>query len=298
MENLNQASSVSFVIPWIDWGMAPINPNKIASEQRKQLDRLVNAPSTIWWWALLWKIGIGLVVWALMAVVYFTLAWILGTLMWWSWEVTSSWLGFIATENQFSWIVNLILWFVIAFGWNLVLMVIYTFLFSWKYSDIGKTVGLLLLTNGILAIGIAVVFLMFKDLPNASIVVFVLYVCLATFVSSCQIEFVVNPNYSASSLMGCCLWFCISIMALSWMLAPSLQSNVNTDWAKTLMLLTPLLSFPLMILWQGIWDIVYGKIYENWANPFYLPSRAELDTETLLEQENQELEHEEVTVNI
>jgi hypothetical protein len=121
---------------------------------------------------------------------------------------------------------------------------------------------------------------------------------LATFVSSCQIEFVVNPNYSASSLMGCCLWFCISIMALSWMLAPSLQSNVNTDWAKTLMLLTPLLSFPLMILWQGIWDIVYGKIYENWANPFYLPSRAELDTETLLEQENQELEHEEVTVNI
>jgi hypothetical protein len=80
-------------------------------------------------------------------------------------------------------------------------MVIYTFFFSGKYTDVGKTVGLLLLTNGILSVGIAVVFLMFKDLPNASIVVFVLYVCLATFVSACQIEFVVNPNYAAPSLM-------------------------------------------------------------------------------------------------
>jgi hypothetical protein len=33
--------------------MAPINPNKIAKDQRKQLDRLVNAPSTISGWALL-----------------------------------------------------------------------------------------------------------------------------------------------------------------------------------------------------------------------------------------------------
>ena len=210
MENLNQSSAVSFVIPWIDWGMAPVNPNKIAKDQRQQLDRLVNAPSTIWWWALLWKIGIWLVVWALMAVVYFVLAGILGTLMWGGWEVTSSWLWFLASENQFAWIVNLLLWFVIAFVWNLVLMVIYTFFFSGKYTDVGKTVGLLLLTNGILSVGIAVVFLMFKDLPNASIVVFVLYVCLATFVSACQIEFVVNPNYAASSLMWCCLWFCVS----------------------------------------------------------------------------------------
>ena len=298
METPNQSASVSFVIPWIDWGMAPINPNKIAKDQRKQLDRLVNAPSTISGWALLWKIGIGLVVWALMAVVYFTLAGILGTLMWGSWEVTSSWLWFLTSENQFAWIVNLLLWFVIAFVWNLVLMVIYTFFFSGKYTDVGKTVGLLLLTNGILSVGIAVVFLMFKDLPNASIVVFVLYVCLATFVSACQIEFVVNPNYSASSLMWCCLGFCVSIMVLSALLGPSLQSNVNTDSAKTLMLLTPLLAFPLMILGQGLWDVVYGKIYETGANPFYLPSRAELDTETLLEQEKQELEHEEVTVNI
>ena len=298
METPNQSASVSFVIPWIDWGMAPINPNKIAKDQRKQLDRLVNAPSTISGWALLWKIGIGLVVWALMAVVYFTLAGILGTLMWGSWEVTSSGLWFLTSENQFAWIVNLLLWFVIAFVWNLVLMVIYTFFFSGKYTDVGKTVGLLLLTNGILSVGIAVVFLMFKDLPNASIVVFVLYVCLATFVSSCQIEFVVNPNYSASALMWCCLGFCVSIMVLSALLGPSLQSNVNTDSAKTLMLLTPLLAFPLMILWQGLWDVVYGKIYETGSNPFYLPSRAELDTETLLEQEKQELEHEEVTVNI
>jgi hypothetical protein len=144
----------------------------------------------------------------------------------------------------------------------------------------------------------AVVFVLFKDIPSAAIVIFVLYVCLATFVSSCQIEFVVNPNYAASSLMWSCLGFCLSIMVLCVLLSQYIWINVNTDGINTLMFLTPLLVFPLMILWQGLWDVVYGKIYETWANPFYLFSRAELDTETLLEQENQELEHEEVTVNI
>ena len=61
--------------------------------------------------------------------------------------------------------------------------------------------------------------------------------------------------------------------------------------------LTPILVFPLMILWQGLWDIVYGKFYELGSNPFYLKSRAELDTETLMEEQKQEYEHEGVNVN-
>lgn len=293
----NKSSAVSFVIPWIDWGMSPINPNAIAREQREKLDRLINAPSSISWWWLLGKIAIWLIVWILMAVLFYVLFLTVWWLIWWGSEDVITWEWLLDPESEFAWIISLLLGFVVSFVGNLVLMVIYTFFFSWKYTDIWKTVGLLLLTNWILTIGMAVIFLMFKDIKNAAVVGFVLYVCLATFLSFCQMEFVVNPNYAASSLMGSCLGFCIAISVLTVMLVPSLQNNVNSDSAQMMIFLTPILVFPLMIFWQWLWDVIYYKIYETWANPFYLHSRAELDTETLLEQEKQEYDHEDITVN-
>ena len=296
-ENSQNNTAVSFVIPWIDWGMQPINPNAYAKEQRAKLDRLLNSPSTIWGWALIWKVIIGVIVWILMAVLFYVLFlfvwWLLG---WWA-ENAVSWAWLLNSESEFAWIISLLLGFVVSFVGTLFLMVIYTFFFSWRYSNIWKTVGLLLLTNGILAIGMAVIFLTFKDLPNASVVGFVLYVCLASFLSMCQMEFVVNPNYSASSLMWCCLGFCFSISVLSVMLAPALLQSANESKAQMMIFLTPILVFPLMILWQGLWDIVYGKFYELGSNPFYLKSRAELDTETLMEEQKLEYEHEGVNVN-
>lgn len=51
-----------------------------------------------------------------------------------------------------------------------------------------------------------------------------------------------------------------------------------------------------MIFGQGLWEIIYHKIYETWANPFYLPSQAELDTQTILENQKQAAEKESVNV--
>lgn len=129
-------------------------------------------------------------------------------------------------------------------------------------------------------------------------ILFVLYVCLSLFLSFSQIEFVVNPNYAASSLMGNVIGLCIALVVLGGLLGTSISTNVNDNDPQKLMLLTPLLSFPLMIFGQGIWEIIYAKMYENGANPFYLPSRAELDTQTLLEQQKQELEQEKVNIEL
>ncbi len=73
---------------------------------------------------------------------------------------------------------------------------------------------------------------------------------------------------------------------------------MNTNDAQKLMLLTPLLSFPLMIFGQGLREIIYVKMYENGANPFYLASKAELDTQTLLEHQQEELSQESVNVEL
>ncbi len=98
--------------------------------------------------------------------------------------------------------------------------------------------------------------------------------------------------------MGNVIGLCVALVVLGGLLGTSISTNVNDNDPQKLMLLTPLLSFPLMIFGQGIWEIIYAKMYENGANPFYLPSRAELDTQTLLEQQKQELEQEKVNIEL
>lgn len=98
--------------------------------------------------------------------------------------------------------------------------------------------------------------------------------------------------------MGNVIGLCLALVVLGGLFGTSISTNVNDNDPQKLMLLTPLLSFPLMIFGQGIWEIIYAKMYENGANPFYLPSRAELDTQTLLEQQKQELEQEKINIEL
>lgn len=110
-------------------------------------------------------------------------------------------------------------------------------------------------------------------------------------------EFVVNPNYSASALAGGTIGFLLSLVVLGVLWKASYNA-VETSSQYTVVLLATLVSFPLMILGQGLWEIVYHKIYETGANPFYLPSQAELDTQTILENQKKEAEAEQVNVDL
>lgn len=207
-------------------------------------------------------------------------------------------LGAPQAPHELSWLIKIFLGFIISFLGNLLLITAYGLFFSQKYTNLGKTIGLLLLTNAILSMGMFALFLIFQGNAQAPILLFVLYVCLSLFLSFSQIEFVVNPNYAASSLMGNVIGLCISLVVLSVAFSKSIDISVANDDSEMLMLLTPIFSFPLMIFGQGIWEIIYAKMYENGANPFYLPSRAELDTQTLLEQQKQELEQEKVNIEL
>lgn len=290
-------NAVAFTIPWIDGSIHTTSSKAFAQQEREKLDRLINSPSTISWWALLGKIGIGLVIGALMAVLLFVLFWAVGSLVS-SGSPKALGLGTPQAPHELSWLIKLFLGFIISFIGNLLLITAYGLFFSQKYSNLGKSIGLLLLTNAILSIGMLALFLIFQGNAQAPILLFVLYVCLSLFLSFSQIEFVVNPNYAASSLMGNVVGLCISLIVLSIAFAKSIDISVANDDSEMLMLLTPIFSFPLMIFGQGIWEIIYAKMYENGANPFYLPSRAELDRETLLEQQQQEFEQEKINIEL
>lgn len=145
--------------------------------------------------------------------------------------------------------------------------------------------------------GMIALFLLLKEVQMAEVVLFVVYVSLSLFLSFSQIEFVVNPNYSASSLIGNVLGLCLCLVVMGMLWVPA---HASVDKTRPYMLIwqSTLIAFPLMILGQGLWEIVYAKIYENGANPFYLPSKAELDTETILEHQAEEQTQESVNVEI
>ena len=154
-----------------------------------------------------------------------------------------------------------------------------------------------MLTNSILFAGMIALFLSLKEVPMAEVVLFALYLCLSLFLSFSQMEFVVNPNYSASSLIGNALGLCLCLVVIG-MLWSQVYSSVDKMMPYRLIRYSTFISFPLMILGQGLWEIIYAKVYENGANPFYLPSQAELDTQTILEGQEEEQTQESVNVEL
>ncbi|PZM86599.1 MAG: hypothetical protein DLD55_05255 [candidate division SR1 bacterium] len=289
-------ASVSFRIPGIDGGMAPINPQAFIQQEREKLDRLVNAPSTTSGWALLGKIALGVMVGALMSVILFMIMGAFGLAIGGANTATTG-ASVAHTTHPLARLILLFLGFLVTFLGNLILITLYGVFFSQKYTKIGKTIGLLLLTNSILFAGMIALFLLLQPIPSSEVLLFVVYVCLSLFISFSQMEFVVNPNYSASTLMGNTLGLCIALIVFGLIWVPTYD---NPDKSSPYMLIwqSTLIAFPLMIFGQGIREIVYAKIYESGSNPFYLASKAELDTQTLLEHQAEEQAQEAVNVEL
>lgn len=211
--------------------------------------------------------------------------------------LNGSGVGITQEIHPLAWLILLFGGFVVTFFGSLLVLVFYSMFFSNKYTQIRKTTGLLLLTNTILFVMMMVFFVVFQKLSGSEVVLFALYVSIAVFLSFSQIEFVVNPNYASSALSGSTIGFALAliVMGVLWLGA---QASVDHSAPYMLVWMSTLIVFPLMIFGQGMRDIVYYKIYETGANPFYIPSPAELDTKTLLENQKQEAEKESVPVEI
>ena len=109
----------------------------------------------------------------------------------------------------------------------------------------------------------------------------------SVFVSSNQIEFLNNPNYSASSLMWNVLWFSLSILLYS------LLRKSTWDWTiqnkvYLLMLLPAVIWYTIIPLGNWIWEKIYYKIYENWSNPLFIASNNSSENTQQNQNDNQD----------
>ena len=240
-----------------------------------------NAPNEVSAWSFFGKIFIGIVVWICVAALLF------GTLtaIWW---VTGSddW-----NLNSIIWILLPVVWFIVWFVWNLALAGLYNIFFSKRYYNFGKMFWLIFASSLIIFIFFFVIYFLFKDMRSLYVILW-FQIIFELFISINLIDFLSQPNYSASSLMWNTLWCVLSVVL--HLVITNLMSEFNILY----IIASSMIAYTMTIFGAGVWDAIYYKFYQWWNNPFYLPSLNELREERQKEETKKEKEEEEVNVDM
>ena len=175
---------------------------------------------------------------------------------------------------------------------NMGLALLYNLFFSKRYYHLGKMMGLIFTSS--IIIFILVLPLYFLPLQGGVATLFTILgvqILFSFFITSNLIEYLAQPNYSGSSLIGNVLGFILSIVVYLTIVV-QIQEGEISNQLFLFMLLPTVIGYPIMLLGLGIWDGIYYKFFEWGNNPFYLASLAELskDNQEALETEHKNTE--------
>ena len=241
-----------------------------------------NAPNEVTVWSFFWKIVIGVIIWVCVAALLFGSL----TAIWWQtwWDSDSL--------NSMIKILLPVIWFVVGFVWNLALAWLYNIFFSKRYYNFGKMFWLIFASSIIIFIFFFPIYFLFKTM-NSLYSILWFQIIFQLFISINLMDFLSQPNYSASSLMGNTLGCVLSVL-----LHVLITSFMGDSFNILFVIGSAVIAYMMTILWASIWDAIYYKFYEWWSNPFYLPSLSELREERQKEEAKKEKEEEEVNVEM
>ena len=117
------------------------------------------------------------------------------------------------------------------------------------------------------------------------------------FITANLLEFLAQPNYSASSLLGTTFGFILS-MVIFMSFTLSIQSDEINNQIFKFMLVPTIVGYTVLIAGSEAWNAIYYKLFQRGNNPFYLKSPSELSKEELLAEQIKEKEKEEVNVDM
>jgi hypothetical protein len=172
-------------------------------------------------------------------------------------------------------LIILLIWFLSSFIWNIAIAWIYNLFFNERYFKTAKTMWILLLTNAILFMFFAPIYLIYAWEINTLFILLWFHIMFSVFLSTQQMEIVANPNYWSSALIWTTLGFVITILLYSLVRKSSSMWGTQNK-LYLLLLVPPVISFGIMPLWAWIWERIYYKMYEVWNNWFYNPPLEEI----------------------
>lgn len=235
----------------------------------KDVVKFGNEPNNNTGWQVFAKAGIGLVVGVIIAFLIFIVLFLASSMFTQALKSTINSPGVANTVNPLLPLVLVIIAFIATFVGSIILSGLYNLFYSNKYYDLGKTFSVSLLTNIFLFFLVVPLYMLFYQ--NISTLFYILgfHIIFAIFVSYAQGEFVTNPNYSASHLLGSMIGSAIS-MVVFVIVAKSLQ------WNQNMLLIPSILGYMLIPFFHSLWEKIYYKFYENGNNFLFLPSLSEV----------------------
>ena len=260
------------------WENVIQNQNK---PEKPDISMFDNAPSDVTAWSFFGKIILGFVVWVCVAALLFATL----SALWW----LSS--GDGEGMNSIIWIILPVVWFIVWFVWNLALALLYNIFFSKRYYSFSKMTWLIF-ASLIICLLFFVPYFLYGDNMTALYAMLWFQIIFELFIAKNLIDFLSQPNYSASSLMWNTLWIVLAILL-------HIVIITKTDVAKFIpIIVSVILAYGIIAVWSWVWDAIYYKFYEWWNNPFYLPSLNELREERRKEEEKKAKEEEDVNVDM
>ena len=260
------------------WQISIQNP---ANLKKPDISMFDNAPSDVTAGSFFWKIFIGIIVGICVAMLLFATLSAIGGL-------TGS---EEASLNSMIWILLPVIWFIVWFVWNLALAWLYNIFFSKRYYSFGKMFGLIFASSLIIFVFFFIPYFLFKDM-NSLYALLWFQIIFELFIAKNLIDFLSQPNYSASSLMWNTLWVVLAILVHIVIISQVSIENVIPVIASSL------IAYVMVAVGSWIWDAIYYKFYEWWNNPFYLPSLNELREERRKEEAKRTKEEEDVNVDM
>ena len=231
--------------------------------------KLGNEPNNNTWWQVFAKAGIGLAVGVVIAFLIFIILFLASSMFTQALKSTINSPGVANTVNPLLPLVLVIIAFIATFVGSVILSGLFNLFYSNKYYDLGKTFSVSLLTNIFLFFLMIPLYMMFYQNINTLFYILGFHIIFAIFISYSQGEFVTNPNYSASHMIGSMIGAVISMVAFA-VIAKWLQGNQN------MLLIPSILGYMLIPFFHSLREKIYYKFFENGNNFLFLPSLSDI----------------------
>jgi len=279
----NQFSNINnnFGNPWFITDNTILQPNFIPNN--KKFWELDKEPNKISWRQIFGKMLIWLVI-----------GWIIATLLF----IVLSFVGSMIADALQQWSMNsnpllpillLFIGFLWSFIWNMATALIYNLFYWKKYYNTSKMLGFILLSNTFLLFVLAPLYLVFSKQIEVLFLVLWFHVMFSVFISTNQIDFISNPNYSGSALIWNTLGFAWAIL-IYWIVHKIANISAVQQQVYLLMWLPSILWFTIIPFLSWIREKIYYKFYEMWNNSFYIPSISEVTKDENDKEDNDESE--------
>ena len=272
------------------WNISPIWStqvwqNSIQSQKnlkKPDISMFDNAPNDVTAGSFFGKILLGVIVGICVAALLFATL----SALWWLTSPDDN------SLNSIIWVLLPVVGFIVWFVWNLALALLYNIFFSKRYYSFSKMAGLIFTSSLIIFIFFFVPYLLYMDNMSALYTLLWFQIIFELFIAKNLIDFLSQPNYSASSLMWNTLWIVLAILVHIVIIS-------QTDVTKFIpIIVSVILAYAAIAIWSWIRDAIYYKFYEWGNNPFYLPSLNELREERRKEEVKKAKDDEDVNVDI